>query len=371
MEVRIDRLRETFKLLQPVVPKKTALPVLQNVLIRDGKVTASDLELTVTIDLPEAGGECLIPYQPVQELLTYLPGNKLLSIEQSKKSLKLSWEGGKASYDTKEPKEYPPVPEVEEKVKGAVDGDNFLKVLKSMIVYCATDEKRPILTGITLSLGESIELASGDGFRMAYQVLSMPFPAEARVTIPANSIQVLSGLWDKIPPSVQLADSLVRQVTAKRMLELTFGDKKMAARFGRVTMVSNLIEGDAPNFSQLIPQDLPLKIRVFAPELERAVRRVKDIARDGKEIVLFTWTEDALTVSAKSVDKGSVEAVVPVQTEGGEGKVAINVSYLLDYLSGKEGLVSIGVKDTQSPVLFRHSNSPVVVIMPMFTESKK
>ncbi len=202
---------------------------------------------------------------------------------------------------------------------------------------------------------------------MAYRILSIPFPAEVKVTIPARSVRVLGELWKKVPPAVPLENSLINQVMSKRQMELAMGNGLMA-RFGRVTLFSTLIEGSAPNFSQVIPKEPPLKVRVFAPELERAVRRCAQVARDEKDIVRLIWTEAALTVSAKNGEKGNVEAEVPVQTEGGAGKIAVNVSYLLDYLKGKEGLVSIGVKSPQDPILFRHGTTPLVVIMPMFVE---
>ena len=239
-------------------------------------------------------------------------------------------------------------------------------VLASMVDYCATDASRPVLNGVSLSLGETIEAAAGDGFRMAYQTLPLSFPTEETVIIPAGSVRTLTYLWDKVPPAVPQASTLIRQVTAKRQLELALGDGRLMARFGRVTLGIRLIEGTSPNFRQLLPQDPPLKVRVFAPALERAVRRLYGIARDSRGIVRLAWADTTLTVSATSDDKGKVEAEVPVQTEGDPGRVALNVSYLLDYLKGKEGLVTVGAKDESSPVLLRHATSPPVVIMPMF-----
>lgn len=364
MQMRADRLREALMLVQPVIPRKTALPMLKNVLLRDGQAIATDLEVTVILELPEAEGEYLIPHHSALELLKYVPGNELLSIEQSNKSIEFSWEGGKAQYDAVAPKEYPPVPKLKERARGSVDGDSLVKALVSAVDYCCTDDTRPILAGIGLSLGETMEIAAGDGYRMAYQILPISFPAEDKVIIPAHSVRVLGELWKKTPPVVPLENSLISQVIAKRQIELALGNRLMAC-FGRVTLLSTVIEGTAPNFSQLIPQEPPLKVRVFAPELERAVRRCAEVASDGGEIIRLGWTETALTVSAKSGDKGSVEAEVQVQTEGGAGKTALNVRYLLDYLKGKEGLVSIGVKGVVDPILFRHGTSPLVVVMPM------
>jgi len=367
MQMRVDRLREVLRLVQPAIPRKSTLPVLKNILLRDGQAIANDLEVMVILELPEAEGEYLIPRHSALELLKYVPGNELLSIEQSKKKLKLSWEGGKAEYDTVDPKEYPPLPEVKEGARGFVDGDILVPALVSVAEYCSTDAARPVLTGISLSLGKTIEVAAGDGFRMAYRILSIPFPTEVKVTIPAHSVRVLGELWKKVPPAVPLENSLINQVMSKRQMELAMGNGLMA-RFGRVTLFSTLIKGSAPNFSQLIPKEPPLKVRVFAPDLERAVRRCAEVAGDNKGIIRLSWTETAMTVSAKGGEKGSVEAQVPVQTEGGTGKVAVNVSYLLDYLKGKDGLLSIGVTSTQGPVLFRHGTSPLVVMMPMFIQ---
>jgi len=369
MQIRVERLREALKLLQPIVPrKKTRLQVLTNILLKDGRAMATDLDLAVTIDLPEVEGACLIPHHQVLELLKYVPGGEMLTIECSKKDgLVLSWDGGKASYGAVDPEEYPAGPSVSEaKATGMLEGDRFLPALTTAAEYCSTDDARPVLSGVSLSFGETIEVAAGDGFRMAYLILPLPFPSELKAVVPASFVSVLSDLWDKLPPGVPLADSLVGQVMAKRQLELTLGDTALSVRFGRVTAVSNLISGTAPNFSQLVPQEPPLKVRVFAPDLERAVQRVKQIAADASGIVRFVWTDEAMTVSAVSSDKGEVEVQVPVQAEGGPGRVAVNVRYLLDYLRGKQGLISMGVTNSSSPVLFRNgASSPLVVIMPM------
>lgn len=374
MQARVDRLREIFNLVQPVIPKKTVLPVLKNVLLKDGQAIATDLETMIVLDFPEAEGEYLLPHHSVKELLRYVPGDDLLTIEQPKDTVKLSWDGGKASYISSKPLDYPPVPEVKEGVRGSIDGDMLVSAIKSVAGYCSDDSTRPVLNGVSLSLNKTIELAAGDGYWMAYKILPIAFPGEGKVVIPSHSAKVLSGLWVKIPPNVPLEDSIVSQVMSKRQIELALGEGKVAgkgmmARFGRATVFIKPIEGSAPNFSQLIPKEPPLKLRVFAPEFDRAVRRCAEVARVDKGLIRLSWTEDILTVSAASEDSGSVEASIKVQTEGGAGKVAVNVDYLLRYLVDKDGLLSIGVTDAGSPVLFRYSSAPLVVIMPMFAKS--
>jgi len=132
MEMRVDRLREAMELLGPIVPKKSTLPVLVNVLLKDGQAVAGDLETAVAVDLPEAEGECVVPYRPVADLIKRVPGAELLSLEQSDKTLKLDWSGGRATYEVPKPEDYPPLLQIEPAVEATVDGDSLVSGLLSV-----------------------------------------------------------------------------------------------------------------------------------------------------------------------------------------------------------------------------------------------
>jgi len=365
MQIKVRKLREALELLGPVVPKKATLPVLTNVLLKDGKAMATDLEIAVALELPEAEGQCVLPYRPVADLLKRVPGAGTLTLEQEGKKLNLAWPGGRASYDAPEPEDYPPFPKVKARVEQAVDGDTLVPALLQVADYCATKEDRPVLTGVALVLGENLEVAGADGFRLAHRTLSIAFPAVEdlqEVIIPVRAVRVLAHLWEKTPRVAPLESSLIAVVTARRQLELALGNGQLEARFGPATLIARLIQGSPPNYRQLIPEDTPQKVRVMAPDFERAVRQVREMAKDNVRLI---WSETEMTVRAVSEDKGELEVVIPVETDGGPGRTAVNISYLLDYLRGKEGLVTMGIAGPTSPILFLHSASPLVLIMPM------
>ena len=371
VKMRVDKLRTQLALLQPVVPKKTALPIVKHVLLKDGNILATNLETAVSISFPEADGECLLPYHSIMELLKHVPGDDMLTIEPDGKKIKLSLRGGTATYDTGDPKDYPPVPEVVAKAEADLDGDLLVETLVSVLPYCSTETARPVLCGIALYLGKTIEVAAADGFRLAFQSLPLSYPVQETIIIPANTVSILEHIWKKAPGTVALGNSLVQQLTGKRQLKVTLGEGngRIKLQFGDITLVSTLISGTPPRHKDLIPNFQELtKVKFFATELLNAVKRLEEIAKDGAGIVRLSWTDTVMTVFAKSEEKGDSMAEIPLQPGSSPGRIALSINNILDYLSGKPGLIAMGVTTEQSPAVFHYGNSPVVVVMPMMVQ---
>ncbi|KKN86985.1 hypothetical protein LCGC14_0262540 [marine sediment metagenome] len=372
MQIQVQKLREAMKLLELVIPKKTTLPVLHNVLLKDGKAVAGNLEVFVFIDLPEANTECLIPHKPVMQLLKYVPGNEMLTLEANGE-ITFSWADGKSSYPRVKSDEYPPTPELVVKTEGTLDGNTLIAALTSISEYCAKDGTRPVLSGVTILPGENLDIAAGDGFRMAYQTIPDSFPIEDPLIIPSSTVKILNSLWQHTKPDVALGDSLVGLVLSKRHIDVALVEAKgseanlLRVCFSGVTILLKLIEGNSPNFKQLIPEEIPTKVQFFSGDLERAIKRLQAIAADGSGMVKLSWTNDTMTVSASSKDVGKVEGTLPVQADKPD-RVALNIKYLLEYLAGKDGMITMGVTGGTTPVALRHRASPLVIVQPMNAE---
>jgi hypothetical protein len=160
----------------------------------------------------------------------------------------------------------------------------------------------------------------------------------------------------------------VQVVTAKRQLRISvIGDNKLRLDFGTsASVVMNLIMGKPPEWLALIPKGEPiLQSQLFAPHMEAAVKRVRDIARDGSGIVRLEFADGKLKVSARGEDQEISSTIDTILTHGEPGRTAINQSYLLDFVSGKQGIVSISKYTDGGPVVFECQKSPRVLIMPM------
>ncbi|MBI2851275.1 MAG: hypothetical protein HYX80_09625 [Chloroflexi bacterium] len=368
MEIQVSKLRELMTLMKPVIPRKVTLKATTYIRVGDGKAVATDLETMVISDLPEATEPMLLPYASLADTLKYIPGNTI-KIEAQSRKLSLSWNGGSASYPTEDVQDFPVLPELETRAEGLIDGDTLVPAMQAALPYTATNDQRPVLSGVTLVLGNPIEVAAGDGFTMSHQALGLTFPLEEKAIVPARSVVILGHVFDKTPrtrpPS---AGSLIPVITARRQMRLALiGENKLRVGFGQTaSVVINLIQGSPPEWLQLIPKGKPiLQSHLFAPQLEAAVNRVRDIARDGSNIVRMAFADGKLTVSAVGEEQEIRATLDVIRTEGEPGRTAINYAYLLRYLAGKQGIITLSQYPDNAPLVFEYQKSPRVLIMPM------
>ena len=150
MEIRVTKLQEVIDLLKPAIAKKATLKTITYMYLGEGKAVATDLETMVIANAPEAKEPMLLPYSAVSSMLKFVPGMKMLKIELKGKAVSLSWEGGSASYPTEDVADYPIMPELAVKAEAMIDGDTLIAAMQAALPYVATDESRPVLSGITL-----------------------------------------------------------------------------------------------------------------------------------------------------------------------------------------------------------------------------
>lgn len=369
MEIQISKLRGLLELMKPVISKKSTIPATTYISVGNGKAVATDLETMVIADLPEATEPMLLPFASLADMLKYVPGDETLKIEAQKKKVSLVWSGGTASYPTEAVQDFPVLPDMPTKAEGLIDGDTLLAAMVAALPYTATESSRPVLNGVTLVLGSPIEVAAGDGYRMSHQVLGLSFPLEVKVIVPAHAVAILGHVFAKTPRTPPTnVDSLIPIITAKRQLHMALmGDSKLRVDFGTTaSVIINLVAGSPPDFLKLIPKGEPvLQSQVFAPQLEAAVKRVRDIAKDGTGIVRMVFADGHLTISARADDQKISATMDALNTQGEPGRIALNYSQLLEYLAGKQGIIILSKYTDTGPIVFQYQKSPRVLIMPM------
>lgn len=371
MKIRVATLREVLGILKPAVPRKPTLTILNNVLVKDGQLMATDMESMVILNVPEADDTFLLPYNDVLKMLQYVPGHDYLQMSTKRGKLMLAWTEGNATFPSNAVDEYPAIPEFEVKVEATIDGDTFVPALNSALPYTAHSTDRPILNGVTIVLGEPIEVAAGDSFRLAHIVLPLKFPEEHIIVVPAGAVFTIMHVWNKTPRTPPQGESLVPIVMAKRQVQIALDNNRgMRIVLGpKASVIVKLVQGNPPAWLKLIPKVEPvLKVQLFAREFETAVRRVSNVAHQGSGVVRLNFADDGAIVSAKA-DVNEISANIAVlDAQGTPNRVGLYVEHLSNYLKDKDGILTITWTGESAPVVFQHGKSPKVLIMPMTVE---
>jgi DNA polymerase III sliding clamp (beta) subunit (PCNA family) len=209
------------------------------------------------------------------------------------------------------------------------------------------------------------EVVGADGFRLFVKELSIKLPP-ATILIPADTVYILEGLWRKAPKDIHpdLDAGVIGVALSKRMMGFRFNSGQMIMTWGGITILSQLTQGTFPAYQQLIPNP-PNRIKLFGPDLYQALRQVSKVALEGSGIVRLVWAEKQMQVSSKG-ENTSASTSFPI-LEGTEDRIALNLSYLLQYFKDKAGIVEMATSTPSSPVLLLDGKS-TVVLMPMFVE---
>lgn len=381
MEIQAKELKQALDQMRPFVSRKGSLPVIINRVLVDGhKIVATDLEKAVAIELQEVrGGEgerFLLPYREVSEVLKNTPGYAWIGIDISDQWVTFKMPRATTSWVKVDPADYPPLPDPDFGIEDSLNGDVLTQALTRAVTYTASDDKRPVLTGVSLRLGEPIEVAGADGFRLAVQELPLSFPLEEskQLIVPRSTVAALGHVWAKSEhPAVMMGasrgnEATVSVISPSRPVWLAYSDATIRFRWDRVTVLSQLLQGTFPNYQQLIPKEHTSRVTFDPQELHWAVRQMDPVAVSG--IVHLSWERERLFVRAGGED-GTAQVDVWAELEGDEGRIALNKAYLHEFLRGKVGLVHMRATTPSSPVLMEASGGhPAVLAMPMFIKDE-
>ena len=361
------------------VASRATLPVTQNVLLSIDqsmlKLSATNLEIAITTwvgAMIEEEGSITVPARLLTEFVNSLPNDKIeLELQQGSGLLQISSGSSNAHINTTDASEFPPIPTVDDGVAAEVDPVVLKSAIARVAFAAATEESRPVLTGVELKLKESkFTMAAADGFRLAvhHGTLLQPVPEEISVIIPARTMNELNRLIGDQEEPVEI---MMTPAKGQVMFRVRGGDN--------VEIVSQLLQGTFPNYEQLIPQSYTTRAVMDLPTVLRAARTASIFARDGSNIIrmhLMPAASDAeppkVEISARSEEVGDNQDLVDLdEIEGEEGKIAFNSRYLLDVLSVLEkGKVALETTTSSSPGVFKPTDSEeyIHVVMPMFVQ---
>lgn len=346
-----------------VVSTTGSLPVLSNVLLEtEGgrlKLQATDLETGVTTWVGakiEEEGAVTVPAKVFSRLVSDLsPGE--INLRTEKQNLFLEAEGVESRFNGLSADEFPEIPEFTDD-GFELDAAEIAKGIDEVIFAAAKDEGRPVLTGVLFrSEGKELVMVAVDGFRLAEKklVFEEELPPMDFI-IPSKTLREISLLLDGDTEKVKMA-----QVKEENQILFQIKD---------VMFSSRLLEGDFPNYKEVVPDEFSISVEVDRKEFLKAVRLASLFAEGGANVVRLDIApqDDMLAVSANTQEIGSNKVEVPVQGEGDNAKIAFNAKYLTDCLSAlSTEKVSFEMIESLKPGAIRPEDSEdyLHVLMPV------
>ena len=368
-----ENLSHGLGVVQRAVATRTTLPITQHVLLAtDGgrlKFSATNLEVAISTwvgaEILEDGA-ITIPARLLTDFVNSLERQAIeIQTTSPAKGIELKGEHVQATMNGADASEFPPIPSVDEGVSTKVAPKALRDAIHQVVMAAAVEDSRPVLTGVNVELeGSKLVLAAADGFRLAVHTTDLlePVPEKISLIVPARTLAEVERL-------IEGDDPIEIVVTPQR--------SQVLLRLKNVEIVSQLIQGTFPNYSQLIPQEHSTRVVVDIGELQRATRTASIFAKDGSGIIRIEVAPASgastgkLTVSSRAEELGDNTGDIDAEVEGAEGKIAFNSRYLSDVLAVLgEGKVALEMTTSSSPGVIKpvDDDKYIHVVMPMFVQ---
>jgi DNA polymerase-3 subunit beta len=359
-----EQLIHGLQSVQNVVSTRTTLPILSNVLLRaEGgrlELTATDLDVTVT---------CSVEASVKEEGRTTVPVKKLFGIARELASVELDLEtdeknscslrAGPSFYRINglSADEFPPIQEFKESKKVTLPQSKIKGMLRKTSFAISLDESRYVLNGIFITLKEhKMTMVATDGRRLALvdEDLDIPESSQGEFIVPTKAVNELGRLLQE--------KGEVEILVTENQAAIHLKDEKGFS----VLIITKLVEGNYPNYRQVIPGETKERVPIVREELLHALRRAEIMTSEKSNSVKLSLTKNNMAITANSPDVGEARESIAVNYKGKDLAIAFNPTYMIEPLSALDNdEVFLELIDELSPGVLKVNGPFLYVVMPM------
>ena len=367
LKIKKEEILKGLQRIQGVVEKKNTMPILSNMLFTaEGKgveIVATDLEIGLrghyAADV-EKPGSVTVSAKKMYEIVRELPDEDIQIRVEDGNWVKI--QSGRSQFKLVGlPKdEYPALPDVAEEGMIVIEGETLRDMIKKTLYSVGENDARYVLNGLFVHMtqtkaGLNIRMVGTDGHRLSMidRVVDAKHKEES-VIIPKKAMMELRRLLEEDAPKA----------------ELRLGFSKNHALFKRdgLVMVSKLIDGNYPNYLQVVPAKSTKKITVPKDAFTHAVKRVSILSKEKTNAVKLQLEKDRLILSTNNPEVGEANEELAVDYKGETIAIGFNSRYLMDVLMGMDKeTISLELNDSLSPCLIKEEGDEnyKCVVMPM------
>src|SRR5689334_7015523 len=350
--------------VQNVVSTRTTLPILSNVLLRAEndklELTATDLDVTIVCSVEakvKTPGASTVPVKRLFGIVREL-SNSEIDLQVDEKNA-CTIRSGPSFYKINglSADEFPPMPKFKEDKKVVLPQETVRGMMKKTSFAISTDESRYVLNGIFFSLKDhKMTMVATDGRRLALvdEEVDISEKSHGEFIVPSKAVNELNRLLQE-KGEVQLQ-------YAENQASFTLKDEKGSS----VLIITKLIEGNYPNYRQVIPAETKERVALSREEFLHALRRAEIMTSEKSNSVKLSFGKNKLEITANSPEVGEAKESLAVNYKGSDIAIAFNPKYVIDPLNAlADDEVFLELIDELSPGVLKINGPFLYVVMPM------
>lgn len=347
-----------IQIVQNVISTKSALPILSNILIESQengiRLTATDLDIGISCVIPveiQEVGAITIPAKRFNDIIKELPADSVNITTKKNNLVVIETETCQFKIMGLAREEFPKLPELKDKEVIKLEQANLKQMLSLTSFSVSFDETRYILNGILFKINQNnLTLVATDGKRLAIidKKLKQELDKNINFIIPIKTIHELN-----------------RNLQEDGELSLILGSNQVLFDLGSVIVISRLIEGEFPDYKQVVPPATNNKMKIDRNGFLLAVRRASLLSTPDYQAVKLEVFKNKLVVSKSTPDIGESREEVVVEYQGKELAIGFNPTYLIDVLKNLTlETVELELTDSDKPGVIR-VDGYVYIVLPM------
>lgn len=329
MKIQSDKSNLAYgvQMVQRAVSTKNTMPILEGILLeaQNNQITfkATNLELGIICSVSAQvlePGSIVLPAKYFGELVKRLPDISIIIETNANHSATITYGESTITISGYDSEEFPVLPEITNKQTINLPADLFKNMVKQVSIAISKDEARPIFNGILTEISNNgLKLVATDTHRLAYRSNTFKTKLQLKEIIPGKTLVEVSKLLDPNNP-----------------VSICFDQNQVLFQTTNVSIISRIIEGQFPDYTQVIPSsystNIRLETRAFLNSLERASLLVRDSAQDKANVIKISTSGNYLIINSNAPDVGKIHEKIPAHIEGEEIKISFNSRYLIDAL---------------------------------------
>ena len=352
-----------------VVGSKAAMPILSNVLIEAEKdhisLTTTNLDLGIRCKIKaevKEGGSVTLPVKRLATIVRELPNVDVSFDASATHQVKIASGGSNFRIMGIGAEEFPKLPDSADDKTFTLEQGELATMLSNVSYAQSTDETRYILNGVYFNFKEGkLALVATDGRRLALvsKDVSVPAGSAGAIILPAKTVAELLRLLGK-------GEKLKIAFNERRAAFQIDTGKDTSGLTDSIYLFSKVVEGNYPNYQQVIPKETHQRIKLERELFLQCVHRAALVTSEKSNSVKIKLSANLLEISASSPDFGESHESMAISYSGPELQVAFNPQFVMDPLRAlTKDEVFFELKDEVSPGVFKTLESFVCVIMPV------